>query len=256
MRATFILFLALALSLPVFAGTPAGKITIPEGYVLMGTDKAELEKEITNRRVKPEWYADETPQKKVNVKSFMMDATEVTNETYKKQVPKHNFPPNLAKHPVVNVAWKEANEYCKNAGGRLPTEAEWERAARGDGGLVYPWGNEFVADNVVFAETGGVGAKLKVGSYSLQQSGSSQLGGTKEVGLRKSGKSPFGLYDMAGNVWEWVAGWYDGKKKFRLLKGGSWLSPRESVRSATRLGDVGDVHFNDYGFRCAYDIEP
>jgi len=256
MRLTFILLLVPALAMPVFADPPEGKITIPEGYVLMGTDKADLEKEITNRRVKPEWYADETPQKKVKVSFFTIDATEVTNEAYKKQVQKHNFPPNLAKHPVVNITWKEAREYCQAVGGRLPTEAEWERAARGDSGLVYPWGNAFVAGNVVYAETGGVGAKLKVGSYSLQQSGSSQLGGTKDVGLLESGKSPFGLYDMAGNVWEWVAGWYDKKKQFRLLKGGSWLSPRESVRSATRLGDVGDVRFNDYGFRCAYDIEP
>jgi formylglycine-generating enzyme required for sulfatase activity len=231
------------------------KITVPDGFAIVGTDASDLKNQLANPRARPEWYADETPQKKLKVGAFMMDATEVSNEEYKQLNPKHSFPKNLANHPVVNVMWEEADEFCKKSGGRLPTEAEWERAARGDDGRIYPWGNEFTPENVIFVGTGGTDAKLKVGSFTLKKSGSTQLGGTQPAGSIEKGKSPFGLYDMAGNAWEWVDGWHDKEKELRLLKGGSWLTPRESVRSAARLGDSGTTRFNDFGFRCAYDID-
>lgn len=81
------------------------------------------------------------------------------------------------------------------------------------------------------------------------------LGGTRLAGSLESGKSPFGAYDMAGNAWEWVDGWYDSENKQRIVKGGSWLTPQESVRSAARLGDSGTERYNDFGFRCAYDLK-
>jgi iron(II)-dependent oxidoreductase len=231
------------------------QVTIPGGIGVVGTDAADLKKQLSNPRVKIEWYQDETPQRKMEVKTFKLDAMEVTNGEYKEALPKHSYPTNLENHPVVNIKWDEADEYCKAVGGRLPTEAEWERAARGDDGRIYPWGAKLIPENAVFVETGGEGAKLKVGSYVLEQSGSTQLGGTRSVGSIDNGKSPFGVYDMAGNVWEWVDGWYDKEKGMRLLKGGSWLTPRESLRSAARLGDDGKGRYNDFGFRCAYNID-
>ncbi len=226
---------------------------IPSGFVIMGTDAAALQSQLGDKRAKPEWYIDETPQRKVEVKEFLIDSTEVTNERFKEPNPEHSYPQNLRDHPVVNVTWEEADAFCKSAGGRLPTQAQWERAARGDDGRIYPWGNGFVAENSIFMDTPGVDARLRVGSYSLEESASSLLGGTKPVRSREKGKSPFGIYDMAGNAWEWVDGWYDEDKNLRLLKGGSWLTPQASLRSAARLGDAPKSRYNDYGFRCAYD---
>lgn len=237
----------------VAAGPDNAVITIPEGMAMMGSDQAEIEALKVHPLAKTRWYADETPKKKIRVKAFAIDATEVTNARFKELVPSHTFPPNLAGHPVVNVTWKEADEFCMNAGGRLPTEEEWERAARGDAGLAYPWGNEFDQSRAAFKDDPSDGSeKLKVGSFEKEQAGETRLGGTKPAGLKTGGKSPFGLSDMSGNAWEWVAGWYDEKKGLRLLKGGSWLTPPESLRSAVRLGDAPGSRFNDYGFRCAY----
>lgn len=234
----------------------AERVKIPSGYVVMGTDSSALKSQLGDKRTRPEWYMDETPQRKAVVKEFLIDSTEVTNERYKEPNPKHSYPENLKDHPVVNVTWEEADAFCKSAGGRLPTQAEWERAARGEDGRIYPWGNEFFAEYSIFMGTPGVDARLRVGSYSLEESASSLLGGTKSVGSREKGNSPFGIYDMAGNAWEWVDGWYDEDKNLRMLKGGSWLTPQASVRSAVRLGDDPNSRYNDYGFRCAYDSAP
>jgi len=235
------------------AGDISSRLSVPAGTVIMGADASELKGQISEPKAKVEWYMDETPQKKVELPPFFIDATEVTNAEYKKIVPDHSYPPNLANHPVVNVTWDMADDYCRKAGGALPTEAQWERAARGDDGRVYPWGDQFDPAKAVYVESVKGGSKQKVGSFSQEQSGSSLLGGTSPVASREGGRSPFGAYDMAGNVWEWVDGYYDKSKGLRLLKGGSWLSPQSSLRSSTRLGDEGGGKFNDYGFRCVYD---
>jgi len=249
-----VLFVFLANAAPSASASESRKITVPGGLATVGTDMSDLKDQLANPRAKPEWYADETPQKKVELGAFMIYTTEVTNIEFKLFQPKHFYPKNLENHPAVNITWQEADDYCKSAWGRLPTEAEWERAARGGDGRVYPWGDEFIPENSVFVGTGGAGAKLKVGSFALETSGSTQLGGTWPAGSIEAGKSPFGAYDMAGNAWEWVDGWYDKEKKLRLLKGGSLLTPRESVRSAARLGDSGNGRYNDFGFRCAFDM--
>jgi len=252
------LFLAAGLLLvPIALAQPQdGRALIPEGTAIMGTDKKDIPAQVgADRRINPQWYSDETPVRKVAVGSFYIDITEVTNKRYRSLIPGHRYPENLENHPVVNVTWKEADEFCRKAGGRLPTEVEWERAARGDAGYVYPWGNTFVPGNAVFMDTAG-GGKGKVKAWSQEESGENILGGTHPVASIEAGKSPFGLYDMAGNAWEWVDGWYDKDNKLRLLKGGSWLSPKESLRSAARLPEVeGERRFNDFGFRCAYGLK-
>lgn len=244
--------LVVCLSITAWCAEPAARVLVPKGTVILGTDKEALKKMITGKDAKPAWYADETPSTKTETGAFEIDVYEVTNARYKEFYKEHSFPPNMAGHPVVNVLWKEANDYCHGVGGRLPTEAEWVRAARGDTANLYPWGNEFNPENTVFMDSAG-GGKMKAGSYSVESSGENELGGTRPAGSIEAGKSPFGVYDMAGNAWEWLDGWYDEGKKLRMLKGGSWVSPGESLRVSTRLADGGDRKFNDYGFRCVYN---
>ncbi|MBF0635364.1 MAG: SUMF1/EgtB/PvdO family nonheme iron enzyme, partial [Nitrospinae bacterium] len=159
----------------VAAGPENAVISIPEGMATIGTDVADIDALKVHPLAKTRWYADEAPKRKVKVNAFRIDATEVTNARYKELVPDHKFPSNLADHPVVDVTWNEADSFCAKAGGRLPTVEEWERAARGDAGFVYPWGNGFDPSKAVFAgETGG-DDKLKVGSYEKEQSGATLL---------------------------------------------------------------------------------
>jgi formylglycine-generating enzyme required for sulfatase activity len=133
-------------------------------------------------------------------------------------------------HPVVGVSWYEAEAYAKWSGNkRLPTEQEWEKAARGTDGLVYPWGDEF--------------DKEKCNSWE------SGIGGATPVTKYVNGLSPYGCYDMAGNVLEWTSSDYGSNIK--VLRGGSWISFAGSVRSASRDYYLPTSRTTDIGFRCA-----
>jgi hypothetical protein len=125
-----------------------------------------------------------------------------------------------ADHPVVGVSYYEAEAYAKWAGKRLPTEREWEKAARGEDGREYLWGDEFDQEKCNSAET--------------------HLKHTTPVTQYPNGVSPYGCYDMAGNVWEWCADWYDKKKGSRVLRGGSWNSEPGSLRVSGRYGNSAD----------------
>jgi len=234
--------------------TISDMVLIPAGEFIMGSSKEEIKSMVSKYGGKAEWFYDETPRRKVYVKAFYIDKFEVTNRQYKRFDGSHIYAKDREDHPVVNVSWHDAYNYCKWVGKRLPTEEEWEKAARGTDGRVYPWGNSFDVSKANTAESGH-GGKARVGSYKLQESGALFPGGTVKVGTYKGGVSPYGVYDMAGNVWEWTDTWYDKDKKLRVLKGGSWISPFISSRSATRLADNPDIKANDYGFRCAKDAE-
>ena len=222
---------------------------VPKGDFLMGSLGGEGEK-------------DEHPQHTVQLDAFWIDETEVTNSMYMDCVdagvckdPNHAGSytreayygnPQFNNYPVINVDWFRASRYCQWAGKRLPSEAEWEKAARGSEGWVYPWGN---------------------GEPGPEQANHDWLvGDTTEVGIFPAGASPYGALDMAGNVMEWVADWYGeyttspyktynptGPENggHRIARGGSYLFSSFLVRSAERYWVSPYYADDDLGFRCA-----
>jgi formylglycine-generating enzyme required for sulfatase activity len=197
--------------------------------------------------------ADEQPVHPVNLDSFWIMQTEVTNGEYQRCVEagacakprgEHWDDPAFAAYPVVGIAWDDANLYAAWAGGRLPTEAEWEKAARGPNGGAYPWGDDIPNDSLLNFEEP-KGAPQPVGSYP-------------------AGASPYGVLDMAGNVEEWIADWYQpdyyklspadnplGPENgvLRGLRGGSFKVDRNAVRATYRSGYPPDARLESAGFR-------
>lgn len=142
---------------------------------------------------------------------------------------------NQPDQPVVGVSYFEGEAYAKWAGKRLPTEQEWEKAVRGTDGREYPWGENFDANRC---------------ASSVKK----KREGTAPVGSHPEGQSPYGCQDMAGNVWEWCASWYDADKDTRVLRGGSWGDDDpEDFRCAVRDVNYPRVRDLGIGFRCAQD---
>jgi formylglycine-generating enzyme required for sulfatase activity len=150
---------------------------------------------------------------------------------------------NQPDQPVVGVSWYEAKSYARWVGGRLPTEMEWEKAARGIDGREYPWGDKFDWKRCNTNESG-IGKTTPVGKYSPQL----------YPELVEGGDSPYGLADMAGNVWEWCADWYDKEKTFKLLRGGSWYDYLWDARCSYRGRITPHYGIDDGGFRVAKSL--
>jgi len=243
---------------------------VPAGEFTMGgsadTALAECQKLHIGGACGRDWFTDEEPPHTVYLDAFYMDKYEVSNAAYRECVnsgacqpptdtgsyTRSSYYGNSAydDYPVIFVDWYQAKTYCEWRGARLPTEAEWEKAARGTDGRTYPWGN-------------GAPSCSLTNNYLL--SSGRCIGDTTEVGSYESGKSPYGLYDLAGNVLEWVADWYGGtyysqspssnptgpaSGPDRVLRGGSWSIDENYVRSANRLRVNPTGSDVDVGFRC------
>lgn len=203
------------------------------------------------------------PRHQVSLDSFYIDQYDVTNGHYKKFVdatrrepPSHwrdgLYPPEKANHPVVFVSWFDADAYCRWAGKRLPKEAEWEKAARGTDGRMFPWGGLFEAK------------RANVPTEEIKD--------TTPVNAFPEGKSPYGLYDMSGNVFQWTADWflpYPGNtvphpnygERMKVLRGGSFFDCSYykcglSFQTFNRISLAPTTKAISAGFRCAKDAKP
>jgi formylglycine-generating enzyme required for sulfatase activity len=236
---------------------------VPAGEFMMGSNNG---------------TAEERPAHNVYLAAFWIDKTEVTVEMYSECIStgvcQDKSPytqtdylsnPNFHKYPMILVSWEDATTYCGWVERRLPTEAEWEKAARGEDSFVYPWGNEFDGARVSFCDTNcSIGTPTGAFHDGFAE--------TAPVGSYLEGASPYGALDMAGNVWELVADWYDAKYyansleanpigpesgQYRVMRGGSWSTQLElGLRSSYRSyldPDIGNI---DIGFRCAMSATP
>ncbi len=188
---------------------------------------------------------DERPVRVRKLAAFRIDRTEVTRAMYARCIAAHRCSPVAAdlraeaKVPMTNVNWYEARAFCAYAGGRLPTEDEWEKAARGTDDREYPWGN--VSDC----------ARANWGNFESEgPCAETNPGRPVPVGSYPAGQSPFGVLDMAGNVWEWVADKYDRDPSRRVVRGGSCCSYFVEPRVANRNAWAPSYRDGDLGFRC------
>ncbi len=183
----------------------------------------------------------------VYLDAFYIDKTPVTNREYALFVEEtrhrrpygwqnRTYPEGKAEHPVTFVAWKDVVAYAEWSGKRVLLALEWEKAARGPSGWVYPWGNQYDSTRCNTRE--------------------SQIMDTTPVGYYSPrGDSIYGVCDMAGNVWEWVADWHDEAGGKRTLCGGAWDNSKEFARGAFRLGGIEYYRYYYFaGFRCALDV--
>jgi formylglycine-generating enzyme required for sulfatase activity len=244
-------------------------VLVPAGNFLMGSTLAHIEYVMDICRLTGSddpcgfgEFSNEMPQHTIYLDAYYIDQTEITNDQYRAcvgdgicdqpdtgsgQYSRSNYYNNVnyGNHPVVNVSWFDARDYCLWAGERLPTEAEWEKAARGPNGQIFPWGDQFYSNLASTEETGDQ---------------------TYPVGGHADNASPYGALDMSGNVWEWVQDWFNadyygvspdsnppgaatGSEK--VLRGGSYSDYQSYARTTNRGFRPPDTSSAFRGFRCA-----
>jgi formylglycine-generating enzyme required for sulfatase activity len=284
---TLTLFVIISHQQAISSDIPDDMALVPAGEFFMGSPAG------------TDNLPDEQPQRRVYLSSFFIDRHEITNEAYHLFVKSTGYrtPENanpsstlwsnatpmagIERHPVVNVSWNDAVAYCHWAGKRLPTEAEWEKAARGTDARRYPWGNDwdiakansasYWAGRTVEFNSGADWEAFWIRGEGARLAKEKGLKGevlTMPVGSFPQSLSPYGLYDMAGNVAEWVQDWYDpnyyrsaplsdpaGPERgaIKSMRGGSWLKPAVSLRTTDRDWGTMDSRPSGTGFRCAKD---
>jgi formylglycine-generating enzyme required for sulfatase activity len=270
-------------------------VFIPAGNFTMGTDAdlgyAECEKLLLTEACQRSWFVDEEPVHTVNLDAFYIDPYEVSNAAFVNflngqanpqtagndwldltaaggQGPlwfgngRWQISPGLENHPVSFVNWYGARAYCGWQNGRLPTEAEWEKAARGaDDARLYPWGDTFAADKANICDT-------RCQEAWANRQLDDGYATTSPVGSYPGGVSPYGLYDMSGNVFEWTTDWYapdyyaqspdanptgPSSGERYVVRGGSWQRNGRGVRLSYRYSYKAAFGYSEVGFRCVYD---
>lgn len=246
-------------------------VYVPSGTFQMGSSQEDIDAALALcdqypnawKECERDWFELEYPQHSVSIDNYWIDSTEVTNSQYNRCVEAGNCQPsrlanqpayNGVDYPVAGVPWQDTVDYCAWAGGRLPTEQEWEYAARGSQSNIFPWGDDFRCDggNLYDPNTGcedGFTQPAPVGSYL-------------------SGKSWCGAYDMTGNVWEWVADEFCDypsnattevvqpiSTNSHILRGGSWGYPPAFSRSAYRYPVPPETDYLAVGFRCTVSLD-
>lgn len=231
---------------------PEGMILVPAGAFSMGTNQTDNTDDNQGTNT-PLNNNDERPKHAVTTKAFFLDQTEVTNAQYKRFCDATNYPPppqwiggkfpdGQGNFPVTRVNWFEARAFALWSGKRLPTESEWEHAARGVDGRTFPWGEVWDGQHVVWDS------------------------GPVAVGSKPLGASPYGALDMAGNVAEWTDSWFDaypksptkqpdfGKKTLKVVRGGAWYGASSLAQTFYRQVCRPAQRNMWIGFRCAKDI--
>jgi formylglycine-generating enzyme required for sulfatase activity len=236
-------------------------VDVPAGELLMGADP----------EADPDAFSSESPRTLIVLDAYRIGRHEVTNAQYARCVragacgepgrTEQYGDPRYRDHPAVHVTWYDAQTFCNWVGGRLPTEAEWEYAARGPEGTIFPWGNELDGASLNFCDA-------NCASAWAEQNIDDGYAGTAPVGSYPQGASWCGAQDMAGNVWEWTTSLYrpypyqadDGREEptstgSRVLRGGAFGSKRAGVRTTYR-NHVERAHSSkvDYGLRCVMDV--
>lgn len=224
-------------------------ILIPDGWFTMGSEQGDKDEIPVHRVYLDAFYIDETPVTNAEYKLFL-DANPAYPAPSGWDRAERTFPPRRANEPVVTVSWDDANAYAHWADKELPTEAQWEKAARGTEMRLYPWGDEF--------------------DPTRCNSWENTIFDTTDVTLfAPRGNSPYGVMDMAGNVWEWCADWYaadyyahspshnpagPNHGVLRVLRSSAWSSDRASLRAENRHFYDPDCRNILVGFRCARGV--
>lgn len=248
--------------------TKEKRVVIPAGWFTMGS----------NKKIDRKAYRPEMPQRQVYLDAFEIDAYEVTALEYLRFVVDTGRPPlsdwkfdggnfqeSMVHHPVMHVSWYEADAYCRWAGKRLPTEAEWEKAARGTDGRIYPWGNTPAGLTRANFGRSGISGPVRDRPERLLLYPPIISVDKYEIGV-----SPYNVFQMAGNVAEWVNDWYDAAYyqtapdrnpqgpstgEHRVFRGGGWMDSTPTVRTAQRNGTDPETQANWLGFRCAAGLK-
>jgi formylglycine-generating enzyme required for sulfatase activity len=253
-------------------------VYVPAGEFTMGSTDEEADAALAlcgeyRSNCERHWFEHELPAHTVALDGFWIDRTEVTNEQYALCVADRACKPprqtgsdtresyygdsSYDDYPVIYVDWYRADAYCEWAGARLPTEAQWEYAARGPEGHIFPWGDELDGTRLNYCDA-------SCEDDWADESFDDGYPDTAPVGSYLDGASWVGALDLAGNVWEWTANWYEeypsGRQEnptgpasgeYRVVRGGGWISSWSGVRSAYRNHDRPGVRYFFLGFRCA-----